>query len=394
MGIAGRALNDQPLSLHVLKERDRKLVERCPLLQPAASYDARPDKSADAALPWNPSLTAKYQTKFFADSDMVLNRAWQEIPGSILVGLTEQVRTRVLRFVLELKDNLPAEATSAKEVPPAIIERSVINHIYGGSILIAAHAEHMSQLEKRVQRLLFDRSIAIARRDLKDIYIWANKILLGIVYAERLFPLNRRYPKGRPIFPPELGDAFNMTHFLIQSLRFPIKFTAEGEERMPGSVFLFDLKSPKDRKLQFDFKDNLFTLGVSIRMGNRGIVTLSDGGAIDLSIGDLLRRDGKRKLHPIQFYELAAKAFYKATLLNRTPKYIMVEIKKAVEIMQMPLMGLSAKPAFDDWDPTAYAHMLSFFTGHSVKTLKPDDSGRVMTFITGAKGKPFNIPLA
>lgn len=252
---------------------------------------------------------------------------------------------------------------------------------------------HLSQLEKRVQKLLFERPISAARRDLKDIYIWANKILLGIVYAERLLPLNRKYPKGRPILPPQLREAFRMTHFLIQSLRFPIKFTAEGKEQIPGSAYLFYLKSPEDPKLQFDFKDNVFTLGVSMRLGNRAIVTLSDGGAINLAIGDLLRRDGKRKLHPIQFYELAAKAFYKATLLNRTPKYIMIEVKKAVEVMQMPLMGLSTKPVFDDWDPTAYAHMLSFFTGHTVEKLKPDDSGRVMSFISDAEGKPFNIPL-
>jgi hypothetical protein len=252
---------------------------------------------------------------------------------------------------------------------------------------------HLSKLEKRVQTLLFDSSIAAARRDLKDIYIWANKILLGILYAERLLPLNRRYPRGRPILPHNWRDAFNMTHFLIQSLRFPIKFMAEGEERIPGSVFLFDLKSPKDPKLQFDFKDNIPTMGVSIRLGTRGIVTLSDGGAIDLSIGDLLRRDGKRKLHPIQFYELAAKVFYKATLLNRTPKYMTLEVNKAVQVIQMPLMGLSMKPPFDDWDQTAYAHALSFFTGHTVEELKPDDSGRVATFISDAEGRPRNIPL-
>jgi hypothetical protein len=252
---------------------------------------------------------------------------------------------------------------------------------------------HLSKLETRVQRLLFESPIAVARRDLKDIYIWANKILLGIVYAERLLPLNRRNPKGRTILPRKMRDMFNMTHFLIQSLRFPIRFTAEGEERIPGSAFLFDLKSPRDTKLQFDFKDNLFTLGVSLRIGNRGIVTLSDGGAIDLSIGDLLRRDGKRKLHPIQFNELTANAFYKATLLNRTPKYIMFESNNAVEVMQMPLMGLSSKSVFDDWDQKAYAHMLSFLTGHPVGRLKPDDTNRVMTFISDAEGNPVNIPL-
>lgn len=122
-------------------------------------------------------------------------------------------------------------------------------------------------------------------------------------------------------------------------------------------------------------------------------MTLSDGGAIDLSVGDLLRRDGKRKLHPIQFYELAAKAFYKATLLNRTPKYIMTEFNNAVEVMQMPLMGLSSKPVFDDWNQTAYAHMLSALTGYPVERLKPDDTDRVMTFISDAEGNPVNIPL-
>jgi hypothetical protein len=82
-----------------MEEKDRKLIEKVYLYQPTASYEGRPDKSADAGLPWNPILTAKYQTKFFEDSsDLVLNRAWQEIPGSILVGLLEQIRTRVLRF--------------------------------------------------------------------------------------------------------------------------------------------------------------------------------------------------------------------------------------------------------------------------------------------------------
>jgi hypothetical protein len=145
VGIAMR-LNDQPIPIHVMEEKDRKLIEKVYLHQPAASYEDRPNKGTDAALPWNPSLTAKYQTKFFEDSDLVLNRAWQEIPGSILVGLLEQIRTRVLRFALELKDNLPPNAADPKQVSPAVVERSVVNNIYGGNILIASHAENISQM--------------------------------------------------------------------------------------------------------------------------------------------------------------------------------------------------------------------------------------------------------
>jgi len=76
----------------------------------------------------------------------VLNRAWQEIPGSVLVGLLEQIRTRVLRFALELNENLPPNAADPKQVSPAVVERSVVNNIYGGNILIASHAENISQM--------------------------------------------------------------------------------------------------------------------------------------------------------------------------------------------------------------------------------------------------------
>ena len=111
IGIAGRQISNQPLNLAVLSQKDYDQMSRCPLHQPASSYEGRPDKASDAQMAWNPALTAKYQTKFFHDSDMVLNRAWQLIPGSVLVGLLENVRNRVLRFALDLEE--PAGAKCA-----------------------------------------------------------------------------------------------------------------------------------------------------------------------------------------------------------------------------------------------------------------------------------------
>jgi hypothetical protein len=144
LGMMGRQLTNQPLSLHILDERDRKMMESCPLTQPASSYEARPGES-DAQLPWNPSLTVKYQEKFFRNSDLVLNRAWQLIPGSVLVGLVETVRNNVLRFALDLKDQLGPSVPTVDKLPKDTIERSVVTNIYGGNILIAAHAENISQ---------------------------------------------------------------------------------------------------------------------------------------------------------------------------------------------------------------------------------------------------------
>jgi hypothetical protein len=148
VGAMGRQINNQPLSLHVLEKVDRDRMRTVSLTQSASSYEGHPDRAADAQLPWNPSMTTKYQSKFFQNSDMVLNRAWQLIPGSVLVGLLETVRNRVLRFALDLKDELGASSLTVATLSRATIDRSVVNNIYGGNILIASHAEHFSQISQ------------------------------------------------------------------------------------------------------------------------------------------------------------------------------------------------------------------------------------------------------
>jgi AbiTii len=144
VGYAGSQISDQPLALHVMEEKHRKLVDKLRLAQPAASYEGRPDKSADGSLPWPPSLTTKYQKKFI--ENFVLNRAWQEVPGSCMVGLVETVRNRVLRFALDIKDQLGEDQESVAQLPAETVEKSVINNIYGGNVFIAAHAETISQV--------------------------------------------------------------------------------------------------------------------------------------------------------------------------------------------------------------------------------------------------------
>lgn len=120
-------LNSQPISLHIMDEHDFKLLKVVRLHQPAASYEGRPDRDRDARLPWNPYLTAKYQSKIYQNGDPVLLQAWQEIPGSVLVALLEQVRTRVLRFALALKESAGEQSVST--LPRESIGKSVDQHI-------------------------------------------------------------------------------------------------------------------------------------------------------------------------------------------------------------------------------------------------------------------------
>jgi hypothetical protein len=252
---------------------------------------------------------------------------------------------------------------------------------------------HLSQLENEVKRLLFDAPLSEARQNLENIFLWASKILIAIVYAERLLPLRRRYPKGKRILSPEYWNRFQMAHFFVQKLTIPMRFTYSGKERIPGSVFLFNLKCPKDQRQHFDFRDDVRSLSIFIRLGNRGVIAVVDGGAVDMVIGSLVRRDGRRKLHPLQFSELGAKVFYKSTLFQRVPKYVMVGTNKYLEVVQMPLSGLSGLPIFADWDHSTYARFLAAFTNLPIEMIAPGDRSQVMPWMKDDDGKFLEIPL-
>ena len=93
----------------VLKKEHRHFASTVKLTQPIAAYDIDIDKGKDKGkekfiIEWPPDLTLLYQRKFI--EGYALNRAWQEIPPSVIVSLVDTIRTRVLRFALELKEEL------------------------------------------------------------------------------------------------------------------------------------------------------------------------------------------------------------------------------------------------------------------------------------------------
>jgi hypothetical protein len=252
---------------------------------------------------------------------------------------------------------------------------------------------HLSKLEKRVKKFLFKDPISVARRNSSDIWIWVMKILLGIVYAERILPLRRSKPSGRRILPQEMRDSLRMTHFFVQQLNLNIKFEAEGKLRVPGSIFIFNLKKYRDPSGHFHFRDDMGTLSVFMRLGNRGIIAVSDGGALELELGERVKRDAAVKMHPVQFDEIGARIFYKSSLFNRTPFYITMHTGNGYHVMQTPLGGLSLKPIFDTWDHPTYAHYLAAFMGTDVDWVMPPGGSLVSTWLYDKDNKRVRIPI-
>ncbi len=131
----GGQMNNQPIPAGGLEKEHRHFAKSTVLFQPIAAYEGF-DTDSTFAIEWPADLTVKYQSSF--SQGYVLNRAWQEVPSSVLIGLVDTIKTRVLRFALELKDDLGEVHDEIKDLPKEQVDRSVINNIYGGNVVIAS----------------------------------------------------------------------------------------------------------------------------------------------------------------------------------------------------------------------------------------------------------------
>jgi hypothetical protein len=127
---------DQPLATGVLKPEHRHWGREIKLRQPIAAYDIKnPDDSGTWALQWPADLVVQYQTKFL--EGWVLNRAYLEIPISVIIGLMDTVRTRLLTFALEIEAAATTQDDqSLSQIPPATVDRILNVTIMGGNNVI------------------------------------------------------------------------------------------------------------------------------------------------------------------------------------------------------------------------------------------------------------------
>lgn len=131
LGSFGNHINDQPIPPAALKKEHRHFAQNAKLIQPLAAYEAiKPNENL--SLPWPPNLTVLYQSAFF-EGTMTLNRAWQEIPGSCFVSVIDTIRTRMLTFVLELKQQTSDEEVEVEALPVSTVQTLVQLTVIGGN---------------------------------------------------------------------------------------------------------------------------------------------------------------------------------------------------------------------------------------------------------------------
>jgi hypothetical protein len=137
-GAFGSKIENQPIPTVVLKEKHRDLIEKARLRDPIASYqlDAK-ERTGQWIIPWSPNLVAVYQAKFY-QGDYALASAWQEIPTTFIIALLDTVRNRVLKFALELQEELGSVGDDPTAIPPERIDQTVVTNIYRPEHVVVA----------------------------------------------------------------------------------------------------------------------------------------------------------------------------------------------------------------------------------------------------------------
>jgi hypothetical protein len=116
----------------------------------------------------------------------------------------------------------------------------------------------------------------------------------------------------------------------------------------------------------FDIVDNLHALTIAIRIGEVGVIAcLQDHGAQAQSFSSYFSKFAF-PLHGLQFREMAATIFYKQSLLNKTPKF-MVQLPTPsnpnMDVICLPLGGLAGGPLYNEWSQKEFAEYLARYTG-------------------------------
>jgi hypothetical protein len=183
---------------------------------------------------------------------------------------------------------------------------------------------------------------------------WLAKILLGILVKESALLLDRQDPAKGPIVPAEFIEEFRHLRFILQSARKRTKFESLHSDH-PFTLFLYKIKEDEDYE-NFDLTTNLLGQSIAIRFSGLGMIFVNDGG-LQHEVGPKGPLNLEwRKLHPVQFSEVAAMVHYKATLRDATHSYMSIENPEELVIEQASVRPYSsdrfsdgAVKLFRDW---------------------------------------------
>lgn len=217
---------------------------------------------------------------------------------------------------------------------------------------------HLSPIEERVRQAFHAGPDAVRGLDRTDLFVWLSKIYYGLLFLELFLVADRTDPAAGNIMVPEWVAGFKMHHMLMQVARRVVSWPPSD---FPASIFVFECQAPNDAQKSFDYGDSLYFPFLSIRVGNVGIVaSLQDWGSMENTIEiPMFNVARQTPLHPQQWQQIHAMGFYMSSLFDRTPRHITLERGSHIEIVTLPIAGVSGKPLFREFVLEDYATVLA-----------------------------------
>ncbi len=250
------------------------------------------------------------------------------------------------------------------------------------------NGQHLSAIERAVQRAWSQGYDGLVRLDRRVLHVWLSKILFGIVVRETMLKRERSDPLDpATVLPAEELERYFTLHALMQWARLPdlrVDF-------QPWSIFVFRTRVHQEPAASFDLADDIDRLLISMRLGPVAVVaSLLDNGLHQERLLPLYAKTEGQALHPIQIREFFAQLLYSSALMQRFPKYVIIESATEVQVVDLPIMGFSLKPVFAEPNVEDYLPILSAFSNHPMSFLS-EQLPRVPTWLTDEDGAFFEV---
>lgn len=143
-GVFGSGMNNADIPISCLPERFQEIMSVSQLTQSVASIESLVTSAdtANSREPWNPDLVALVGRKIYQNMNCV--QAWKVIPRNSLIGVLDEIRTRILNFVLEIEAQDPSAGEAAVNSIPVPEDKvnQIFNTVINGSVQNVATGSH------------------------------------------------------------------------------------------------------------------------------------------------------------------------------------------------------------------------------------------------------------
>lgn len=131
----------------LLEDEHKDWAKKVYLSQPVMTleHSIESKKHSSLIFPWDDNLTLRYQDELLEGWGLL--KAYQETPKSVIAGLLDTVRTRVLNMALEIKSEVGGTDADLEHIGPREAEKvdqTINNYIYGGNVYVAAGQSTMN----------------------------------------------------------------------------------------------------------------------------------------------------------------------------------------------------------------------------------------------------------